>query len=349
MKINFLLPKLKISGGTRVILTYADLLAKKGYKVTVLVQSKNWTRPFFNFLKIKPRWFGSLCADVWRVQNWSASFVPDADILVADTWKLALIAADLPDEKGKKFHFVQHDERLYHGSALEVAKAYQLPFKKIVVSSWLREILKNDFDFEPELLINTVDRNLFYPVPVKKNESEIKILLLEHDYDWKGTKEGVDAVKKIKEKNPNVKLVLFSARKSKTDFPCDEYYYNLPQKKLAWLYSSCDIFLCPSWDEGFGLPSLEAMACGCAIVTYDNGGSRDFAFDPHAPRGVGVDGQTALVARRRDTEDLYQKLEILAADKNLREKIAQNGYDFALKMPTWEEQAKKLEKILLGL
>ena len=80
------------------------------------------------------------------------------------------------------------------------------------------------------------------------------------------------------------------------------------------------------------------MACRCALVTYDNGGSRDYAFD----------GKTALVARRRDKEDLKNKLELLVKDIDLRKKIADNGYEFMQKWPTWEEQAEKLEKIFLA-
>ena len=77
------------------------------------------------------------------------------------------------------------------------------------------------------------------------------------------------------------------------------------------------------------------MACMCAVVTYDNGGSRDFAFD----------GKTALVAKRRDVNDLAQKLEMLVHDKELREEIAENGYRFVQRMPTWEEQAAKMEQL----
>jgi glycosyltransferase involved in cell wall biosynthesis len=57
------------------------------------------------------------------------------------------------------------------------------------------------------------------------------------------------------------------------------------------------------------------MACGAALVTYDNGGCQDYARD----------GETALVARRRDVGDLAVKLERLATDASLREKIAAAG------------------------
>ncbi|MDD5589699.1 MAG: glycosyltransferase family 4 protein [Candidatus Portnoybacteria bacterium] len=333
MKINFLLPHLKISGGVRVILTYANLLAKNGHEVRVIVKSRNWTRSLFNFLAIKPRWFGKLAAKVVRVGDFTPENIPDADILVADSWKPALALSFFPLSKGKKFHFVQHDERLYHGNADEVSVAYKLPMEKIVVSSWLKEMLARDFGVNAHLLLNTVDRGIFFPVEGLRKRDKIRILILHHNYEWKGSREGIQLARELKNKYPSVELVVFGARVKKIDLPTDEYYYQ--PKNRTRLFSSCDIFLCPSWDEGFGLPSLEAMACRCAVVTYDNGGSRDFAFE----------GQTALVAERKNKEDLRVKLEALILDQKLREKISQGGRDFVLKLPTWDEQAEKLEKI----
>jgi len=132
---------------------------------------------------------------------------------------------------------------------------------------------------------------------------------------------------------------MFGVRQKKMDKNiCKEYYYDPPQDELRKIYSSCDIFICPSWDEGFGLPSIEAMACKCALVTYDNRGSRDFAFD----------GKTAMVAKKRDISDLERKLEILIKDVLLRKKIAKQGYEFIQGLPTWEDQSDKLEEILLS-
>jgi glycosyltransferase involved in cell wall biosynthesis len=44
---------------------------------------------------------------------------------------------------------------------------------------------------------------------------------------------------------------------------------NLNDRQLAGLYTSCKLFLFPSYNEGFGLPPLEAMKCGAAVIASD--------------------------------------------------------------------------------
>jgi len=339
LHITFLVPHLKVSGGVRVILIYASMLAGRGHHVTVCVRSRSPLRRFLgNLLRRVPRWFPELHgARIMRVATFTEQDLPDADVIIASPAGTALDIARLSPLKGKKVYFIQHDEGLYHVPRGVADESYALPLQKIVVSSWLEEILRETHGVYSTLLLNTVDRMQFHPVPeAEPNDGLLRVLLLYHTYAWKGTKEGIEIIEAIKKAHPNVRLMLFGSRKEKSDMPCDEYYYNVPQEELAKIYSRADIFLCPSWDEGFGLPALEAMACGTAVVTYDNGGSRDFAFHE----------KTALVAPRRDTHRLAEELTRLIEDQKLRERIAQGGYRFVMTMPTWEEQIIKLEKIL---
>jgi glycosyltransferase involved in cell wall biosynthesis len=83
------------------------------------------------------------------------------------------------------------------------------------------------------------------------------------------------------------------------------------------------------------MPPMEAMACGVALVTYDNGGCRDYA----------IDGETALVARRRDVADLAAKLVRLAADDGLRGRIAAAGQTFIITRFDWETAVGRMEAL----
>ena len=137
---------------------------------------------------------------------------------------------------------------------------------------------------------------------------------------------------------PGLRLVGFGVKPPRASLPYDEFHANPPQDGLAALYSGCDIYLCPSWDEGLGMPSMEAMACGVALVTYDNGGCRDYA----------VDGQTALVAPRRDVEALAAALQRAATDGALRERVAAAGLVRITTAFDWERAVDRLEAWLLA-
>ncbi len=336
MKINFLTPHLRISGGTRIILMYASLLAKEGHDVTVFVRSTNTIRrTVANIFHLGyPKWIKDFKARVSRVSDFTEKSIGRADIIVATTFTTAKTVSNFGVEAGKQFYLVQHDEGLYHGDRSKVDEALALPQKKIVVSTWLRDILRDNHAQSSEVLLNPIDTDLFRPLP-KSSHEEIRILLLHHVYKWKGTKEGIEIVKKLKNTYPKIRLMGFGVRDLNAGGMFDEYYFDLPQEKLPWLYNRADIYLCPSWDEGAGLPSMEAMSCGTALVTYDNGGSWDFAFD----------GKTALVAKHRDMEDLERKLEVLIKDTELRESIVKNALQFFEHHPTWKDQVARLEEI----
>jgi glycosyltransferase involved in cell wall biosynthesis len=81
---------------------------------------------------------------------------------------------------------------------------------------------------------------------------------------------------------------------------------------------------------------MEAMACGAALVTFDNGGCRDYALD----------GETALVAPRRDVAALTEALERMVSDAALRERLARQGQGFVTSRFDWEGAVEKLERIL---
>ena len=337
MKITFLAPHIRIAGGVRAILTYADRLAGRGHDVTVLVPAKRpwraWTR---NLRGQGPDWIPGFRSRVRWVTSWNAARLPAADALIATAWQTADTAATAPARCGAKFYFVQHFESLYHGDPQRVDATYGLPLRKIVISSWLREIMKERFGADAEVLVTPVDRDLFHPVEGARSDDALRVLMLHHDYAWKGVREGLEAVAAVKLRHPRIRLVGFGVKRPRETLPYDEFHENLPQERLAWLYSRCSIYLCPSWDEGLGMPSMEAMACGAALVTFDNGGSRDYA----------TDGATALVAPRRDVAALARCLERMVADGALRERIAARGREFVTQSFDWDRAAVRLEKIL---
>ncbi|HPH94967.1 MAG TPA: glycosyltransferase family 1 protein [Anaerolineaceae bacterium] len=95
----------------------------------------------------------------------------------------------------------------------------------------------------------------------------------------------------------------------------------MPLEDLVALYNAASVFAYPSLYEGFGLPPLEAMACGCPVITSNT---------TSLPEVVGDAG---LLADPRNPEDLAAALEKILIDpalaENLKEKGLQRAKEFS--------------------
>ena len=98
---------------------------------------------------------------------------------------------------------------------------------------------------------------------------------------------------------------------------------------LPVLYSACEFFAYPSLYEGFGLPILEAMACGTAVLTADN------SCLPEAG------GDAVLYIDAEDVESIAAGIQCLIDDETVRSDLAQAGQKQAAKF-TWARTAAQL-------
>lgn len=344
MRITFLSPHINISGGVKIILGYAHGLSKKGHEVTVICPQPTFAkiritripavlpkRFLMNLVKHKPVWI-DVDADVKYVPSYDEKYIPDADIVVASAWQTAEYVHSYSLKKGQKFYLFQHYERLWKDGCDDVDTfSFRLPLRKIVISSCLRDFFKKQCDEEAILILDPVDLGEFFPTRRKYNDKK-RICMLYQPYPWKGVEDGIKAYEIARKAHPEIHLIMFGPREN-SRFNRFEYHHNPTNYELREIYNSCDIFLCPSWREGFGLPSAEAMACKCALVTTDNGGSRDYALHR----------KTALVSPPKDPERLAKNLLRLIENEEILKTVAENGYEH-IKQFTWERAVDKMEK-----
>ena len=98
---------------------------------------------------------------------------------------------------------------------------------------------------------------------------------------------------------------------------------------LPALYNLADLFVFPSLYEGFGLPPLEAMACGTPVITSDASSLPE------------VVGEAELMMEATDVEALTEAMKRVLEDNALREGMIAKGMKQAKKF-TWEQAAAKL-------
>lgn len=113
----------------------------------------------------------------------------------------------------------------------------------------------------------------------------------------------------------------------------------IPHQEMHKYYLMADVFCAPSvWDEPFGLVMLEAMATGLPVVSSRRGGIPEIVQE-------GVTG--LLVEDPENAGELAGKLNDMLAKDSLRSKMGKKGHERVMKHFTWQEAARKLNKIFL--
>ncbi len=101
---------------------------------------------------------------------------------------------------------------------------------------------------------------------------------------------------------------------------------------MPMLYNCADIFVYPSLYEGFGLPPLEAMACGIPVITSNTSSLPE------------VIGNAGIMVDPDDINALCKAMYNVLKDKKLWHQMSNKGLERA-KLFSWEETAKKVLEI----
>lgn len=320
MKITFVLPNINLRGGVRTVRDYSHWLAEHGHQVTVVYPTRLKPLPFglssleFPWRRVstleRNRWFQTK-ATVLPVPTLTPRHLPEADLLVATAWETAAALASAPPSKGRKVYYIQDIE---HSRIPGEAEAtYRLPFHRITTSDWIRERLEAQGATVGAVVPYGIDLDLYQPGPAI---AEPTVGMLCSTDPRKGFEAGLGAIERVRAKYPVLRPVLMGAARKPRNFDEGfETHWNVPPEATPEVYRRCRIWICPSRSEGWGLPPLEAMACGCQIITTALGGSPYFAHHE----------QTALVVPESHPDALAAALERLLVDRELGERLRENG------------------------
>lgn len=107
-----------------------------------------------------------------------------------------------------------------------------------------------------------------------------------------------------------------------------EFLGYVSDEDLITLYNLAEVFVYPSLYEGFGIPPIEAMQCGCPVVTSNTSSLPEVVSD------------AALQVEPNNIEKMAYEIESLLKDKKLRQKMIARGFKQAMKF-SWQKSAKK--------
>jgi glycosyltransferase involved in cell wall biosynthesis len=110
----------------------------------------------------------------------------------------------------------------------------------------------------------------------------------------------------------------------------------VPDSDLPLFYSAAAVYVQPSLVEGFGLPVLEAMACGTPVVASRAGALPE------------VCGDAALLIDPRSPADLAAAIGSILDDESRRESMIARGFEQAGRF-SWRETAERTARVYAGL
>lgn len=292
MKITIINTEASLAGGVKVVAIYAERLQQRGHEVVIVSRPPNVTtvRDRVRALVKERRWlhqesaashFDGRALDHRVLESRRPvveTDVPDADVIVATFWLTANWIENFSPAKGAKVLFIQGYEVLPENPVPQVDATWRLPFQKIVISRWLRELATTRFGDPNTIHVpNSVDLDQFH-APSRDLHPAPTIGFLYHASPFKGMETAMSAIEKVRRAVPGLRVVSFGAHRphGASSLPVGtEFHLRPPQSSIRDIYAKCDVWLCASRREGFHLPPLEAMACRCPVVSTRVGGPED--------------------------------------------------------------------------
>jgi len=336
LRITFLVPGRGLVGGIKVMGEYAGRLRARGHDVAVL-----YRRTPSDVRRWLQRWLARRTPDalddsgctLTPVREFTPETVPDADVVLTTGLRAVRAASALPPEKGRPVEIVQGTIYMDEDPA-EAQRLMALPVDRVAVSEHVARYLKTRFGVEAAVVPNGVDHSQFY-----NNERQFRtprtVGMTYAAGEMKGTAEGFAAMRRIRDRWPDVRLVMFGAQRPRHPPPRTEVFVRPKTARLRAIYSGCEVWLAPSHSEGFGLPVLEAMACRVVPVATRAGGHECIVEDE-------VSGFLVPVG---DEEAMAKRIALLLEDESLLRTMAGAAHERSLTFD-WETSTDQLETLL---
>ncbi|HEY1434555.1 MAG TPA: glycosyltransferase family 4 protein, partial [Thermoanaerobaculia bacterium] len=306
MKIGYLLESGELFGGAKVILMQAEALARRGHEVVVVSP-----RP-------APDWYPLEHARFEQTPFAESPGLAGADVCVATFFRT--VGPALAAARGPVFHLCQgyEGEIAFYGDIRdEIEAVYRLPTRKLAISHVLADRLAA-LGFGPvEDVGQAFDHSVFFPGPERSAPDPPVVLVVGPlEIEFKGVDVALNGLRLFRQRGGRFRLKRVSyfppSEAEARLLAADEFHHHVAPERMPLAYHASDAFVGASRvEEGFGLPSLEALACGLPALLSDVPGQRE------------IGGAAAQYFRDGDSESLADALpELLAPRARARARVA---------------------------
>ncbi len=225
-------------------------------------------------------------------------------------------------------------KRWYRFLSMQEKVAERLPHI-ITVSQQSRADIIKHFPVDEkniEIIANGIDTQRFKPLDVKKNPFRI-ITTASSDQTLKGLHTLLDAVAITRKSLPDIQLRVIGklkhnslAHKRLHELKLSEsvnFKSGISTEELVHEYNQASLAVCPSLYEGFGIPALEAMACGLPLISSDGGALPE------------VVGDAALIFNAGDEQELARMILNVLTNKPLATDLSKRALDRVQQSYDW--------------
>jgi len=318
-----------IGGGNTILFRLVNWLAELGVQVSIYSCGSlpTWTRVEARFFCFEnyDRMFEAISEDV---------------VVLYSMWHIEPMLRTKP--RGKKiYHLRQIYEPYHYGDDFQSTMAGKpaitllesLPIGTICISPHLRDFYKRFNGRESLLLTNGIDNGTFYPATNVRSSTAFKRILSVGDPEHyvKGGHVLAEALRLLGQRRQDLViewLVVSGTRRTeehgKSPLPDNvvpRHLAGLSPTQMRKQYQAADLFVNAALYEGFGLPTIEAMACGVPVVQCDNHGL-DFIVEHE---------RDCLVVPPADATALAHAIERLLDDEGSCQKLRKGGFETAAK------------------
>ncbi len=276
----------------------------------------------------------------WKGRKYDLLFSP-ANIAPIWKFKNTKLVITLHDNA-----FITHPQTVstlfYFYYKYTIPRSLKIADRIITISEFSKSEIIKSYPFvkdKIEVIYNGVDIKQFYPI--NKNKKDRYILFVGSLNPRKNFLSLIQAFEKIS-LNIDIKLKIVGNFGDIFALSIEEqdiikiakensrivFLENIDNKQLVELYQKALIFVFPSTYEGFGLPPLEAMACGTPVI------SSNMASLPE------VCGDSVVYIDPFDIDDIAQKIGSLLQDVSLQNRLRYMGLE-RVKNFSWEKSAKE--------